>query len=260
MLMHRPTLLLYVLAMIALYFVQSYFGLWPMLILSAAYVAWLTYASLNFDLDFYVKAYHKGNTEDKVVALTFDDGPDPSCTPVVLDILKERNVKATFFLIGKKIEASEVLVKRIDSEGHIIGNHSFVHQTILTFIPSFLVRRDLNKTTDLIETIIGKRTDYFRPPFGVTTPAIGWALSIMKIKTIGWNIRTFDTYYKDEEKILQRIKDGLEPGSIILLHDVLPIYKTLLPKILDLLEERSYKVVPLDKLIKCEPYLETKNV
>lgn len=248
--------------MIALYFLQGYFGfgLWPFILITIAYWILLAYTSYNLHLDFYIKAYHKGDTEDKLVALTFDDGPDPDFTPVVLDILKGRNIKATFFLIGKKLVGNEALVKRIDSEGHIIGNHSFVHQTILTLIPSFLVRRDLNKTTDLIEKIIGKRTDYFRPPFGVTTPAIGWALSIMKMKTIGWNIRTFDTYYKDEEKILQRIKDGLEPGSIILLHDILPIYNTLLPKILDLLEERSYKVVPLDGLIECPPYLETKNV
>ncbi len=244
--------------MIALYFLQGFlgFGLWPIYLISIAYILLLTYASFNFQFNFYTKAYHKGTTDDKVVALTFDDGPDQSVTPQILDILKSRNVKATFFLIGNKIPGAEKLVKRIDSEGHIIGNHSYIHKTLLTFIPSFMVRKDLNKTTAIVEKIIGKRTDFFRPPFGVTTPAIGWALSIMKIKTIGWNIRTFDTYYNEEEIILQRIKDGLVPGSIILLHDILPIYKTLLPKILDLLEKRSYKVIPLDQLINCDPYIE----
>lgn len=244
--------------MIALYFLQSAmgFGIWPFFVISFLYTLLLAYASFNFRFNYYVKAFHKGETNEKVVALTFDDGPDKEVTPFVLDVLKAKKLTATFFLIGKKISGSEKLVRRIHSEGHIIGNHSYIHKTLLTFIPSFLVRKDLNKTSTLIENIIGKRTDFFRPPFGVTTPAIGWALSIMKIKTIGWNIRTFDTYYNDEEKILARIEKGLTPGSIILLHDVLPIYKTLLPRILDLLEKKSYKVVPLDKLIKQEAYLD----
>ena len=104
---------------------------------------------------------------EKAVALTFDDGPDPIHTPRILNILEENNIKATFFLIGSKIETYPELVKRIYEEGHIIGNHTFSTPSY-TLWNSNKIYEDIRKTNDIIYKITGKFPFFFRPPSGVT--------------------------------------------------------------------------------------------
>lgn len=223
--------------------------------MTLGYISILTYTSLNMDSNYYLDSITYGDRSDNVVAITFDDGPDIANTSVVLDILKERNIKAAFFCIGKKVSRGEAIIQRMFNEGHIIGNHSYAHKAFLDFMPAGIVEKDLNRTNEVIGKIIGQTPVYYRPPFGVTTPAIARAVNKQNMLSIGWNNRSFDTSVITNDVILARIKAKLKPGSILLLHDILDRQKSLLPEILDVIEELSFRVIPLDELINKRPYV-----
>jgi peptidoglycan/xylan/chitin deacetylase (PgdA/CDA1 family) len=124
-------------------------------------------------LNFFVKAICRGDATVKHVALTFDDGPDPAATPNLLNVLKRHEIKAAFFPIGKKIVDSPEMIKEIDREGHIIGNHSFRHVWWTNFLISGALDREIGMAQGAIEGAIGKAPAYFRPPMGLTNPHLG---------------------------------------------------------------------------------------
>ena len=132
----------------------------------------MAWGSRDIHSDFYLKSICKGNRDKREVALTFDDGPDAQVTPMILDVLKEHNIKATFFIIGSKAEMNPELLKRIDKEGHIIGGHSYSHHFFFDFFSSSKMIREMKKTENMIHSIIGKKICLFRPPYGVTNPPL----------------------------------------------------------------------------------------
>ncbi len=207
----------------------------------------LVYASYSIQSGIYMKALCRNPEKGKVIALTFDDGPDRIQTPKVLGILKEYNVKACFFCIGSKIEGNEDVLLRIKEEGHLIGNHSFNHFFSFPLHSSQRMKNELSCCQEKIENVTGDRTILFRPPFGVTNPTIAKAVKALGYITIGWSIRSLDTCRK-EEVALKRIKQRLKPGTVILLHDPLPISDSLLPEVLKLLKENDYAIERIDKL------------
>lgn len=109
---------------------------------------------------------YKRGTSKQPIALTFDDGPDPEYTPLLLDLLKKHNIKVTFFVLGRKAEQYPDLIQRMHSEGHLVGIHNYVHWSNALMSPK-KVREQVNKTANVIDRIIGKRTFYYRPPWGV---------------------------------------------------------------------------------------------
>jgi len=253
---HRKLLITVGLLLVLMFILNRYypFSFWWYLGLLIPYTVLLSYKSMNLDSNFYLTANcNAPNVKNKVVALTFDDGPEEA-TESVLDILKENGVKATFFCIGKKIASKTDILKRIDKEGHLIGNHSFRHDAVFDFFPPFLIKKDMKKTNYLIEKAIKKKPLFFRPPFGVTTPSMGIAVKDLNCKVIGWDNRSYDTVPQDEQKILDRIEKNLKPGGIILLHDILPLQTTLLPRIIDRIRSNSYQIIPLDELLNIEAY------
>ncbi|MDU1890197.1 MAG: polysaccharide deacetylase family protein [Dysgonomonas sp.] len=205
------------------------------------------YASYSIQTGVYLKTLCKNPKKGKVVALTFDDGPDPEQTHKILDILKKYDVKGCFFCIGNKVKDNPEIVRRIINEGHLIGNHSYTH----TFsFPLYSVKRiteELQSTEKEIEKITGKRTLLFRPPFGVTNPTIAKVIKKLDYITIGWSIRSLDTK-GNEEKALKRIQDKIHPGAVILLHDTMPFSDSLLLKVLDFLKKNEYNIVTPDTL------------
>ncbi|MCB0663419.1 MAG: polysaccharide deacetylase family protein [Saprospiraceae bacterium] len=207
------------------------------------------YGSFNINSQVFVPAVCNVPVSKNVLALTFDDGPQPDVTPRVLDILKEKNIKATFFCIGYKLEKNQAIAKRAAEEGHIIGNHSYSHSYYFDFFPKGMVRKELTKTNDLIKKITGKFPRFFRPPYGVTNFSIADAVKMEGETVIGWNIRSFDTVIKDPQRLQERILSKLAPGSILLLHDHQPALIDFLPGLLAAIEERSFEIVPLDQLI-----------
>jgi peptidoglycan/xylan/chitin deacetylase (PgdA/CDA1 family) len=191
----------------------------------------------------------RGEVTEKEVALTFDDGPDPERTPEILNILDRYQIKATFFVIGKKIKGNEVLLRRIIQKGHSIGNHSFEHSNSWDFKSSGTLRKDIQMTNDLILEITGVTTNYFRPPYGVINPMVHNALKSFNYHVIAWSKRSFDTILKSDNKILRRTTKSLKPGDILLFHDTSEKTSLLLEQIILAIEKAGFKIVSLDKFI-----------
>ena len=151
------------------------------------------------------------------VALTFDDGPCPGGTDRILDLLKRLNVRATFFVIGQNVEAHPELLKRIDSEGHLIGNHSFDHPAFGFLKGQAYWREQLERTDAAIERCIGKKPALFRPPLGLKTPAMLKAAA--GYRTITWTRRAMDGLTTSPHKILHRLTGSTKAGDVVALHD-----------------------------------------
>ena len=224
------------------------------LLILVAIVSFFIWASADINSGVYVHCRCKGKTENKDIALTFDDGPDPVQTPKILDVLKQQNIKATFFLVGEKVLAHPDIVLRIHKEGHIIGNHTYSHNSAYPLWSAKRIRKNIQKANEAIYRIIGYKPRLFRPPFGVTNPSIAKAIN-GQYTCIGWNIRSFDTIEKrNREEICTRIINKLEKGSIILLHDRCPKSEILLVQLLSELQKRDFNVESLDKILNIEAY------
>jgi len=219
------------------------------------YLVIMIYGSFYIGSNFYIKIIRSVKTTERKVALTFDDGPDKEITPEVLNTLGKFGIKAAFFTVGEKISAHPDLLKKIDDEGHIIGNHTYSHSNWFDFYSAKKMIEELDKTEELIFDITGKKVEMFRPPFGVTNPALARAVKKMNYTPIGWNIRSLDTAKnKKAIKIYNRIIRQLKPGSIILLHDRNPDIVEVLEKLIMYAHEHNYEFVRLDKLMKDEAY------
>ena len=225
--------------------------------------------SLTVDKDGYLTAtytkfpefptlYHQGAGDAHEVALTFDDGPDPEWTPKILDILKAAKVKAAFFLVGVNAERYPNLVRRIVDEGHEIGNHTYYHPNLALCWPEH-VRLELNATQLLIQTLTGRGTTLFRPPYAADTqPARLADLMPLQIAqdqnylVVLENIDPQDWAKPGADVILQRIKQQRHDGNIILLHDAggdRSQTVEALPRIIEYLQARNDTIVPLSKLL-----------
>ena len=210
--------------------------------------AFLLYASYRIDSNIFLEVFCKGMSGEKVVAITFDDGPDAVQTPKVLDVLQEYGAPACFFCIGNKIGGNEDLLRRMRSEGHLVGNHSFSHSN---WFPLYSVRHmmdDLKACEHKLEEVLSQKVLWFRPPFGVTNPTVARAVHKLGYHIIGWNIRSLDTNGGSPESVLRRIRKKLVPGSVILLHDRMPLSELVVRQLLELLQSEGYKVVRLDEL------------
>lgn len=157
-------------------------------------------------------------TTENVVSLTFDDGPNPDATPEILDALKDKNVKATFFILGRHAERWPELLLRIAHEGHQIGNHGYFHRK-LHFKRPFYIRQDIKLGKRAIERAGAPSPVWFRAPHGFRNP---WVTSIAQSlgeRVAGWSLGVWDTDKPGVNEIVKRTVDGTKAGSIILLHD-----------------------------------------
>lgn len=193
-----------------------------------------------------------GDSSQRRVALTFDDGPDARSTPALLDLLRAEKIAATFFCIGKNVAANGELTARISREGHLLGNHTFHHSYATNFFTAARLRDELARTQTAIQTATGVAPNYFRPPMGLSNPNTFRVARGLGLAVIGWSARGLDTRCADPETIVARILRRVQPGGIILLHDgnipaerLVVTVKLLLAK----LRERDYEVVRLDKIL-----------
>lgn len=192
---------------------------WWLVLPFIAYVFTLAAGSFCIQQNFFIDSLSVFSTSENIVYLTFDDGPSPDTTPEILDLLKEFNVRATFFCIGEKVKHHPLLVKRILEEGHAVGNHSYTHHSLFGFFSTRGVYHELCQTNDILTAITGMRPTLFRPPFGVTNPSISKAVKKADLHVIGWSVRSFDTVTKDSQRIFSRVRKQIKPGAIILMHD-----------------------------------------
>ncbi|MEH6763902.1 MAG: polysaccharide deacetylase family protein [Aequorivita antarctica] len=197
---------------------------------------------------------HNYKISENLISITFDDGPNPEFTPKVLSLLKKHQAKATFFLIGKKVEKHPDLVRQILTEGHTIANHSYSHSKNFGFFSAEKIATELMQTNSLLKEITGKELKLFRPPFGVTNPNIKKALRRTGHQSIGWSKRSYDTTNISEEKILKRITSNLKKGDIILLHDSSAKTVAVLEQLLLFLQSHKLQSVQVDRLLEMEAY------
>ncbi|MDY3919045.1 MAG: polysaccharide deacetylase family protein [Candidatus Limivivens sp.] len=179
------------------------------------------------------------------VALTFDDGPHPVYTPQLLDGLKERGISATFFVIGSNIPGCEEILKRMDEEGHLIGNHTYDHVKI-TNLSMEKACLQLTKTSELVRSAIGKDTEYIRPPFGEWDKSLECGIPMFPVL---WSVDTLDWTTKNVDEIVTRGIRETHDGDIILMHDCYDSSVKAALQIADLLLEQGYEFVTADQFI-----------
>ena len=221
-------------------------------------VVWLSITALGSALigwNYHLNCLNqlKGSRE-KMVAITFDDGPHPEFTPKVLALLAKHDAYATFFCIGHHIEKYPELFKAIISQGHTIGNHTYSHVNHFGTFGKNKVLAELEKTNRIIRNLIGENPIFFRPAFGVTNPSIKWAVNKLKMQGVGWSKRSLDTTNRSEQVILNRITSGIKPGDVILMHDASEKSIAVLEQLLLFLKKEELKSVTVDHLFKIKPY------
>lgn len=213
----------------------------------------MVWASASIRSGVYVRAFCCEKTDRKVVYLTFDDGPHPPETERVLDVLRERGARATFFLIGSKVSGNEAVLLRMLEEGHALGLHTYSHAGTFPLLSFDKMLADVNEGKCAVESVAGKKISLFRPPFGVTNPTIAKVVRTLGLHTVGWNVRSFDTMFCKSSghsckqsghdwylPVVERIMKQVRPGSVILLHDRLDGASELLALLLDSLAAAGY--------------------
>lgn len=181
----------------------------------------------------------------KKIALTFDDGPHPVYTRTLLDGLRERGVKATFFVIGENIPGNEDLIRQMARDGHLIGNHTYDHCDI-SLLESDAACAELKKTSDLVEEITGSGTPYVRAPFGKWDDALDGRVSMISVK---WSIDPLDWTTKNVSQVVQKVLSQASDGDVILLHDCYGSSVEAALIIADELKERGFEFVTVEELL-----------
>jgi peptidoglycan/xylan/chitin deacetylase (PgdA/CDA1 family) len=193
--------------------------------------------------------YTQVRVDQPYIAMTFDDGPSAANTPRLLDILKQRNIKATFFLIGQNVASNPDIVRRILADGHEIGNHSWTHPQ-LSKLSDDRVTAEITKTQDAIKDASGFTPTILRPPYGaITARQREWIESKFGLSIILWSIDPFDWKRPGASVITQRILSQVRPGAIILSHDIHKQTVDAMPATLDGLIAKGYKFVTVTQLI-----------
>ena len=244
------------------------------LVIVLSITVFMVWASASIRSGVYVRAFCCEKTDRKVVYLTFDDGPHPPETERVLDVLRERGARATFFLIGSKVSGNEAVLRRMLEEGHALGLHTYSHAGTFPLLSFDKMLADVNEGKRAVESVAGKKISLFRPPFGVTNPTIARVVRTLGLQTVGWDVRSFDTMFckssehsckqsgyscKQSEHsckqsgysckqsghdwyvpVVERIMKQVRPGSVILLHDRLYGASDLLALLLDNLAASGY--------------------
>jgi peptidoglycan/xylan/chitin deacetylase (PgdA/CDA1 family) len=184
---------------------------------------------------------------DRCVALTFDDGPDPIDTPRLLEILREKQVKATFFVVGARAEKYPDIVRCAWEDGHLVANHTWSHHNLFCFLTPWRLRAEIVRCKYLIEDICGSRNKYFRSPVGLRHPLLSVSLKQVNLEYISWRIRSYDTIIKSSSSLTRRILKSVASGDIILLHDHLPsgahAMLEALPVVIDELKAKGFDFV-----------------
>ena len=179
------------------------------------------------------------------VALTFDDGPHPVCTPQLLDGLKKRDVKVTFFVTGENVESYPEIVKRASEEGHHIGNHTF-HHVQLTAANSDDFKKEIISTNDIIQEVTGKETSFIRPPYGSWDKKYEKELNMFPVL---WDVDPLDWCSTNVDKIVRSVLAGTKENSIILMHDSYDSTVTAALQVVDILKAEGYEFVTVDEIL-----------
>ncbi|MEG0855075.1 MAG: polysaccharide deacetylase family protein [Terrisporobacter sp.] len=211
----------------------------------------------NYNIDDYEDLIIKnGNGNEKILALTFDDGPDEVFTPQILDILKKYNVKATFFVMGEKVQYNKKIIKREFDEGHEIGNHTYTHINVSKQSYNTILK-EITNTQEAIKSVTGTQPKVFRPPYRAVSRDMCKIIKDKDMNIVLWSyVDAKDWQSPGAYSIVKSIEDGVQNGCIILLHDYNKIrnsksetVEALEIMIPDLLK-KGYKFVTVSELIE----------
>lgn len=189
--------------------------------------------------------WDNANEEVKMIALTFDDGPNALYTERLLDGLAERDVKATFFLIGRNVEAHPEIVSRIAEEGHLIGNHTYSHMQLTSGKEDEFLE-ELSRTSELIEGITGETPMFCRPPYGIWNASFEAKMGIIPVL---WDVDPKDWCTFNARTVASRILKNCHDGAIILLHDEYASSVDAALMVIDELKNQGYTFVTVDQLL-----------
>jgi len=223
-------------------------------VVSIVYTQWYTPGILSvlFNNDRKLPIYSV-ETEDKVVAISFDAAYGDQYTPEILDILDHHNIKTTFFLVGFWIDKYPDMAEEINRRGHEIGNHSSTHPQ-MSKLTKEEIMKELNNTGDKIKKITGKDPVLFRPPFGDYNNRVIETAKEIGYYSIQWDVDSLDWKELGVEPVVDRVLSRVNKGSIVLFHNNAKYVTKFLPIILDRLQKEGYTIVPVSKLILKDDY------
>jgi peptidoglycan/xylan/chitin deacetylase (PgdA/CDA1 family) len=200
----------------------------------------------------FADAIVRGPRGARGIALTFDDGPDPVHTPRILDLLDARGARATFFVVGRKVEEHPEVLRAMVERGHAVGLHSYAHDRLFALRGERRVREDLSRGIAALEKVTGERPLLFRPPIGHTNPVIARVADSMDLTVVGWSVGARDGLASaKKDAVVARVRAGLHDGAIVLMHDAdekgtrEPVAVRALPLVLDAIADRGLEIVPL---------------
>lgn len=203
----------------------------------------------------FAEPFGRGRPGRGLVSLTFDDGPEPATTRAVLEVLKQRGARATFFVLGEKAERNAPVLAEILAGGHELGLHGHTHDRAYSLRSVRFVVNDVRRARAVVERAAEKRVTWFRPPVGFVSPATARAVRREGLRLAGWTVRGLDGRASaTPDRVLARVVERLEDGTIVLLHDAsehgdrVPVSVALLPALLDAIEQRGLRAVTLSEL------------
>lgn len=183
--------------------------------------------------------------EKPKIAITFDDGPSKEVTPLLLDGLKQRDVKASFFVIGELAEKFPDIIKRAKEEGHVIGNHTY-HHVDVTRVSDEKARKEIEQTRQVVKEATGYDTEYVRPPFGIWQKKLEQELDVFPVM---WSVDPLDWTTENTDEIVNRVVTKVKENDIILLHDCYKSSVDAALRIIDILQKEGYEFVTVDEMI-----------
>ncbi len=198
----------------------------------------------------HIRITERDITGKKLVALTFDDGPSSATTPSLLDTLKNRDVPATFFMLGYMARSNPEIVKRIKAEGHDIASHTMYHQNLIRITPA-AVQSDINEANSVFQDILGHSPEYTRPPYGNINDAVR---NNVGTPMILWSVDTLDWKNQNTDSIISTTMSEVSDGAIILMHDIYPTTVNAVPVLIDELRKAGYEFVAISELTKIRDY------
>ncbi|QUH20108.1 polysaccharide deacetylase family protein [Alkaliphilus sp. B6464] len=199
------------------------------------------------------KIHYSGDGSKKLVALTFDDGPESKYTSQIMDILDQYNIKATFFVIGQNAEKYPEVLKSIHGKGHEIGNHSWSHK----YFPKLSkkeVEKEILMTEELITDILGEHSALFRPPYGALKKQGIEFVNSLGYNVVNWSVDTRDWAGTSGEQMMKYVQQQLKPGGIVLMHNAgnpKSVKNTVdtLPKMIEWIKEQGYEFVTVSEIL-----------
>ena len=192
---------------------------------------------------------HEPTTNDKEkkhIALTFDDGPNPKVTKQILDLLEKYNAKATFFMLGSRVQYYPKLVQEVRDDGHEIGNHTWNHP-VLTKLESAQILREFNSTEEAIFNVLGQHSTVFRPPYGAMNERVK---GLIPIPAVNWTIDTLDWKHRDASQLLPIIQHSMHNNAIILMHDIHQSTADGLESVLVYLQQEGYEFLTVSEILQ----------